>query len=171
LGLRGTKELSAVSILACVVRTQEKPNREWILGCDFSRQLGVEDLFCSGFTVAKPRMLQRRGWPGSVCNLHAIYEETVADPVTRHDAQVVDLFADGVVLLVEHNAPSGALLSVELLKRNGELVTSILACVVQIALLRDGTRVLTCNFIRTSGEQHLRALLSEAARVSKYDAR
>jgi hypothetical protein len=171
LDLPGGEELSAVSVLACVVRTQEQPNREWILGCEFSRQLGVEYLISFAFAVDKPRKSDRRGWPRSVCNLKAILEEAVADPVTRHDAHVVDLSADGVILLVEHNVPNGAMVSAELLTRNGELVTSILACVVQIALLPDGTRVLTCNFIRTLGEQHLRALLSEAARVSKDGAR
>jgi PilZ domain len=163
LDLPGGEELSAVSVLACVVRTQEQPNGEWILGCEFSQKLGVEDLFSFGFIGAKPGKLGRRGWLRSVCNLKAFYEETVADAGTRHDAQVVDLSADGVVLLVEHEVPNGALLSVELLKRNGERVTSILACVVQIAVLPDGQRVLACNFIRTLGEQHLRALLSGAA--------
>jgi hypothetical protein len=171
LDLPGGEGLSAVSVLACVVRTQERPNREWILGCDFSWQLGVEYFDNFGSAVDKPRKSDWGGWPRSVCSLKAIFEGTVADPVTRHDAQVVDLSADSVILLVEHNVPNGAMVSVELLTRNGELVTRILACVVQIALLPDETRVLTCSFIRTLGDQHFRALLSEAARVSNDDAR
>jgi hypothetical protein len=168
--LPGGEELPAVSVLACVVRTQEQPNREWILGCDFSRELGVEDLFCFGVAVAKPGELDRRGRLQSACNLQAFYVETVADAVTLHDALVVDLSVDGVVLLVEHEVPNGAMLGVELLKKNGEWVASILACVVQIAVLPDGNHILACNFIRTLGEQHLRALLSDAPTVSEDDA-
>jgi hypothetical protein len=171
LDLSGGEELSAVSVLACVVRAQEQPNREWILGCDFSRTPGVKNLFCFGIAAAKPGELDRLDWLRSGSNFSALYEDTVADPATGHDAQVVDLSADGVVLLVEHRVSNGVMLSVELLHRNGEPVTSVLACVVQIALLPDGKRILACNFIRTLGERHFRAVLSEAAKEFKDDSR
>ena len=61
---------------------------------------------------------------------------------------VWNLSACGVALLVENEVANGAMLSVDLLKSNGERVTSILACVVHIAALPDGKRILGCNFIR-----------------------
>jgi hypothetical protein len=167
LDLPGGEAASRVSVLACVVRCEAQPNGKCILGCSFSRELGTEDLQRFGVAPAKPAQTDQRGWLRFDCNVNATYEEPTADPVIRREAQVANLSAAGVALVVDTEVSNGAMLSVDLHKSSGALVTSILACVVHIVVLPDGKRVLGCNFIRALNEEHINELLFETTPLEK----
>jgi c-di-GMP-binding flagellar brake protein YcgR len=155
-----------VSILACVVRAEEQPNEMWVLGCNFSCELDAADLQRFGIAKVEPLPPDQRGWSRIECNIRAAYLETNAERPAWHEAQVANISAGGVALLVNRDVPNGTMLTLDLLTSAGERVTTILACVVHISALSDGSRVLGCNFICELSEEHLNALLFEPARAS-----
>jgi c-di-GMP-binding flagellar brake protein YcgR len=157
---------TAVSVLACVVRAEEQPNEKWVLGCNFSRELGAADLQRFGIAKARPLPPDQRSWSRIECNIRAAYLETNAEHPAWHEAQVANISAGGVALLVNRDVPNGTMLTLDLLTSSSERVTTILACVVHISVLPDGARVLGCNFICELSEEHLNALLFEPARAS-----
>jgi len=165
LDLPGGVEASHVSVLACVVHSQPQPKGGWLLGCSFSQELSLEDLARFGVGEVKHNKADQRSWLRFNCNVKAFYEETTADPVIRREAEVANLSAAGIALVVQDDVANGAMLSVELQKSSGERVTTILACVVHVVDLADGKRVLGCNFIRALADQHLNALLFETVRT------
>jgi c-di-GMP-binding flagellar brake protein YcgR len=162
LDLPGSDGPSDVSVLACVVHADQRAGGEWVLGCSFSQDLDALDLQRFGITKAKPPQPDQRGWSRFECHFHVYYIETNADTAVRREAQVANISAGGIALLVEHDVANGTMLSLDLCT-GGELVTSILACVVHISLLPDGTRALGCNFICELSEEHLNVLLFEPA--------
>jgi c-di-GMP-binding flagellar brake protein YcgR len=157
---------TSVSALACVVRAEEQPNAEWVLGCTFSRELDAADLRRFGIAKAKPVLPDQRSWFRIECNIRVAYLETNANKPAWHEAQVANISAGGVALLVDRDVPNGTMLTLDLLTSAGERVTTILACVVHISVLPDGARVLGCNFICELSEEHLNTLLFEPARAS-----
>jgi c-di-GMP-binding flagellar brake protein YcgR len=166
LDLPGGDDPNGVSVLACVVRAEEQPNGEWVLGCNFSRELNAADLQRFGIAKAKPVPPDQRSWSRIECNIRAAYLESNADKPAWHEAQVGNISAGGVALIVDRDVPNGMMLTLDLLTSAGEQVTTILACVVHISALPDGRRVLGCNFICELSEEHLTALLFEPARAS-----
>ncbi len=147
------------SVLACVVRSEQQPTGEWVLGCNFSAELDAFDLQRFGVLKAKPGQPDQRGWSRFGCNVRAQYTETTAEVTVKCAARVGNISVGGVSLLVDRDVPNGTMLSVDLLTADGDRVTTILACVVHVNVLPDGGRALGCNFICELSEEQLNTLL------------
>jgi c-di-GMP-binding flagellar brake protein YcgR len=164
--LPDSDDATGVSALACVVRAEQQPSGEWVLGCNFLRELDASDLQRFGIAKAKPVPPDQRSWWRFECNVKAAYLETNAARATWHEAKVANISAGGIALLVDRDVPNGAMLTLDLSTSAREQVTTILACVVHINVLPDGARVLGCNFICELSEEHLNTLLFEPASES-----
>lgn len=147
------------TVLACVVRAVPESGGQWALGCVFSRELSDETL--EGFGAKKVRLppSDKRTWMRFPTNVQARFQK-IGEPESRvHDAQVLNLSASGVGLLVDVPVETGALLSLDLVGHAGQITRTILACVVHVTSQSGTTSALGCNFIRQLSEDDLKALL------------
>jgi c-di-GMP-binding flagellar brake protein YcgR len=159
LDLPGTDGPSGGSVLACVVRAEQQADDVWVLGCNFSRELDAIDLQSFGIAKAKPGEPDQRGYSRFESNFKVYYTETNAEGAARLEARVANISASGIALVVDREVPNGTMLGLDLYTAGGDLVTSILACVVHINVLPESDRVLGCNFIRELSEKELNTLL------------
>jgi c-di-GMP-binding flagellar brake protein YcgR len=147
------------TVLACVVRVVSEQAQNWLIGCVFSRELSSEDLEAFGARRVEPGEADQRRWKRFACD-HPSQYQVVGDPENRsYSAQILNISASGIGLQVNHPLEAGALLSLDLLDREGQPVRSILACVVHTTLRASGECALGCNFIRELAEDELRSLL------------
>ncbi len=148
-------ELPGVLVLACVAHVTAWPDGEWALGCIFSSELQDEDLQLFGAQPAPDRRLQARfAYQGPIS-----YQVLDKHDPESHSAEVTDISATGVGLVVTHPVNIGALLSLELRGGGEPELLTILACVVRVSAHEPGCWMLGCNFIRELNDSELQTLL------------
>jgi hypothetical protein len=147
------------NVLACIVRVTAEPEGQWALGCTFSRELSDEDLQDLGARREKHAPADQRTWIRFPCEIRASYQQVGGDGVS-YDAQVQNISASGIALLVPAPVETGVLLTVELHAATGTEVRTILACVVHAASEGEGAWALGCNFIRELTEDDLNVLVT-----------
>jgi hypothetical protein len=147
------------SVLACVVRIHQEASDKWALGCVFARELSEEDLNRFGARRVRHAPEDQRIWMRFSTALKASFEQIGASGQPRRDAEVLNLSASGVGLLVDRFIDAGALLNVDLVGKEGTAARTILSCVVHVNQRDDGAWALGCNFIRELSEEDLRALV------------
>jgi hypothetical protein len=146
-------------VLACVVRVVPHRNGTWSLGCVFARELSAQDLETVGAKKAKPNPGDQRTWRRFDCVTTATYERIGEENGHAHAAQVLNISASGVGLLLDEPAEPGSLINLTLKGRHGEPVRSILACIVHTTVRAGGELAVGCNFIRELSEDELSALI------------
>lgn len=148
------------TVLACIVRAIEEAEGRWALGCVFSRELTDEEL--AGFGAKRVRHDDpgdQRIWMRFNCNLTAKFQ-TIGDANAPVDsADVLNLSASGVGLLVDRFVDAGTLLNIDLTGRDGQATRTILACVVHVNQQRASEWALGCNFIRELTDEDIQALI------------
>jgi hypothetical protein len=154
----GTPE-SASAVLACVVHVRPEGKEEWALGCTFSEELSDDDLTAFGAQRLKPPAPDNRNLVRFVCNVQASCQGVEDADKTTWPAQVVNISANGIGLLVERAVETGTLLSLDLRSPSTQSARTILACVVHVTTRPGSERLLGCNFIRELSEDDLKALL------------
>jgi hypothetical protein len=146
-------------VLACVVRVVPDRNGTWSLGCVFARELSAQDLEHVGAKKAKPTPGDQRTWLRYDCITTATYERIGEEIGQAHAAQVLNISASGVGLLLKEPAEPGSLISLNLQGKHGQAVRSILACIVHTTERAGDELAVGCNFIRELGEDELSALI------------
>lgn len=146
-------------VLACVVRCAPLGSGHWSLGCAFSRELASSELERCGADSTAPSPEDQRSWVRHPCNLKAAYERVGEGDEQTYDAQVLNVSASGVGLIVNEAVEPGSLINLRLYSPAGDLLRTILACVVHSTQRPSGERVIGCNFIRELGDEELAALL------------
>ena len=146
------------SILACVVRAQREPSGKWALGCVFARELPQDDLQELGASRVRHAPEDKRIWMRFPTALRASF-----NPISAHDgpaieAEVYNLSANGVGLLVTGRIEPGVLLNVKLTSHDRVVTRTLLSCVVHVSQ-REGQWALGCNFIRELSDEDLRAMI------------
>ena len=131
LELPGPDGKAVCAALACVVHTRQAGAEEWVLGCNFSKELEEEHLHAfTGDDAAAPH--EQRNWPRFAANLTASIQLTNSCDLTHWPAKVLNLSAGGLALVVERDIRNGTLLAVDLCAANGHTLDTILVCVVHI---------------------------------------
>lgn len=149
------------SVLACVVRCDERTGGGWVLGCTFAASLRNQDLQLFGAVRARPDEPDQRGWVRFESKARAFYRAVNGPEGDLLPATVLNVSASGVALEVPQPPPLGALISLDL-RAGDHFLFSTLACVVRVttpADATDGQAVLGCNFIGELADAQLRALL------------
>jgi hypothetical protein len=147
------------NVLACVVRVNQE-GEDWALGCVFSRELGDEDLEDFGAKRQKHSPADQRTWMRFPCQVKATYQVVGYEETPICTAEVLNISASGIGLLVNQSIEMGSLLNLELQHINGASRRTILGCVVHAN--RDDQRwALGCNFIRELSEGDLQSLVSD----------
>jgi c-di-GMP-binding flagellar brake protein YcgR len=150
---------SPYTVLACVVHASPHGEGEWAVGCTFSRELGDEDLQTFGARRIKPAGPDQRTWQRFTTSLKASYQIiTVAEP-RPCPAQVLNVSATGIGLVVTQPVQVGTVLSLELHGNNDAARRTMLACVVHATERGTGEWALGCNFIRSLSEEDLHSLV------------
>jgi hypothetical protein len=147
------------NVLACIVRVISLGEGAWALGCHFARELSDEDMEGLGGKREKHEPSDQRTWvrfPGSV---RARYQYVKDSDQSAYPAQVLNISASGVGLLVRQAIETGTLLTVELAPGAQERPRTMLACVVHAAAQEPGEWALGCNFIHELDEDDLHALV------------
>ena len=157
--LPGGTPQSASTVLACVVHVRPEGKGEWALGCTFSEELSDADLAAFGARRLKPPAPDNRSWVRFVCNVKATCQGLADAGQPAWSAQVVNISASGIGLLVERAVETGTMLSLELESPTTHVARTILACVVHVTTHPGNERLLGCNFIRELSEADLKALL------------
>jgi c-di-GMP-binding flagellar brake protein YcgR len=147
------------SVLACIVRVERQADGDWSLGCIFSRELGDDDLQTLGAQRMKHPPSDQRTWVRFPVKVRASYQVISANDPTDYPAEVLDISASGVGLLVRQAVDTGALLSVTLQGSEGKPGRTILACVVHTSGKEENRWGLGCNFIRELTDEDLEALV------------
>jgi c-di-GMP-binding flagellar brake protein YcgR len=145
-------------VLACVVRCTGLASGQWSIGCAFARELTTSDLERFGTTMAASPEDQRAN-VRHPSTLKATYQRVAEQDETEYTADVLNVSASGVGLLLREQLDPGSLISVQLRRPQGEVLRSILACVVHCTERANRDRVVGCNFIRELAEDELQALL------------
>lgn len=146
-------------VLACVVRVVPSGPGQWTVGCVFSRDLSKHDLEVLGGRKVRNNPSDKRAWLRCSTNRNARFQKIGEAEVSTCPARVVNLSAAGAGLVVPCQLESGALLNLELLDTDDQLIRTILACVVYVAGRDDGTWSVGCNFIRELSGDELKALV------------
>jgi c-di-GMP-binding flagellar brake protein YcgR len=147
------------TVLACVVRSIPQEGGKWSLGCVFSRELGSEDLDNFGAQKVPASGADNRVWVRFACAVKASYRKLDEPMDAAQTVEVLNISASGIGLVVQPSLEAGALLTVDLLDKNGRKAVSILACVVHTTLRAGGDYAVGCNFIRELTEEELQSLL------------
>jgi hypothetical protein len=147
------------SVLACVVRVVPQGKGEWALGCIFSRELSEDDLQSFGARREKHAPSDQRTWMRFPCNVKASYQRVANGDSGVHPAQVLNISANGVGLLVSQPIQTGTLLNVDMFPAGGAAKKTMLSCVVHVNSQGADQWALGCNFIRELNESDLNGLL------------
>ncbi len=146
-------------MLACVVRSTPLGEGQWSLGCAFSRELSTQDLEWFGAHKPQHSPEEQRTWVRHPCNLKATYQRIGEEDDQAYSAQVLNVSPSGVGLLLQDQVDPGSLMNLRLHNPNGDLVRTILACVVHSTQRANGELVVGCNFIRELAEDEVQSLL------------
>jgi hypothetical protein len=146
-------------VLACVVRAVPYRDGGWSLGCVFARELSAQDLEKVGAQKTKQTPGDLRTWTRYDCGTTATYQRIGEENGEAHAAQVLNISASGVGLLLNESAEPGCLINLSLQGKHGQPVRSILACIVHTTVRAGGELAVGCNFIRELGEDELSALI------------
>ena len=101
----------------------------------------------------------QRTWMRFHCNLRAHFN--LIGDLENHEikAQVLNVSASGIGLLVNQFIETGVLLNLNLVAKEGAAVRTILSCVVHVSKQAEGEWALGCNFIRELTEEDFRILV------------
>jgi hypothetical protein len=157
--LPGPTEHSPSFVLAYVVRVTPYPAGEWSVGCNFATELSDEELRPTGAKRLKSLPCDQRAWVRFPGQVRAAYQRVNPPEAEGRPAQVLDISASGIGLLADDPVEVGTLLNVDLRGPEGEVVLTILACVVRSAAHDGKEWALGCNFIRELTDRELGALL------------
>jgi hypothetical protein len=147
------------TVLVCVVHATPQGDQEWALGCSFAEELSNSDLAAFGASGDPAAAKENRRWVRFICKVKATYQ-LANDPAQKTwPAQLLNISAAGVGLLVEQAVEIGTLVNIELRKTAGDETRTILACVVHVVAHPEHEWTLGCNFIRELSDDDLRALL------------
>lgn len=145
-------------VLACIVRVMEEKPGQFALGCVFSRELANEDLEGLGGQRVRHEPSDKRIWKRFPTNLAANFQKVGDLNNEVFSAQVLNVSANGVGLLVRDKIDTGTLLTVDFLSED-EVRRTILACVVHVLRRDQEEWALGCNFIRELSEEDLHDLI------------
>lgn len=157
--IAGDSQGNQASVLACIVHCQELDQGQWALGCTFAEELSDEDLQGLGAKKERASTSDNRTWVRYVCNVKASYGLAEEEEEDLESAQVVNISAGGVGLLVQREIRNGTLLNLKLESEKREESRMLLACVVHVVAHPTSTWSLGCNFIRELSPSDLKALL------------
>ena len=127
------------------------------------RELSEADLQSLGANRERPEQDEQRQWKRFETNITATVQQVTTAEQTPCAAKVLNVSVSGVGLLVDRVIENGALLSVELHNAAATIDRTLLACVVHVSRRAAGEWALGCNFIRSLGEDDLKALLESDA--------
>ena len=157
--LPGADDQSWSNVLACVVHCAEDDDG-YSIGCTFSRDLSDTDLASFGARREREGADDQRQWKRFTCSVMATYQLVATQDERSHDAQVLNISASGVGLLVDRAIENGTLLSVQLRSTDGTTQRTMLSCVVHVNRQGAAEWALGCNFIRSLSEEDLKAFSS-----------
>src|SRR5205823_4069079 len=121
------------TVLACVIHVRQQGAGEWSAGCTFSESLSDPDLETFGARRQKPaRPDDHRSWVRFPCNVEASWQRIDHSAGERWDAQVVNISASGIGLLIDRPVENGTLLNLDLRGPTTHSSRTILACVVHV---------------------------------------
>lgn len=147
------------TLLAYLAWVKPLPGGEYALGCTFAGELGPTELQTFGAELVRADAEDQRTYVRFVCDTPANYQLIKTRETQRWPAQVVNLSAGGVGLLVAQAVEPGTTLSLELYKRGEASVLTMLACVIRVNTLSGGKWLLGCNFIRELTDHELQACM------------
>lgn len=146
------------AVLACVLHVKEVAAGQWALGCNFVNELTHDDMVALGVKRERATPDDPRNWVRFPADVRATCQALGDENAHSLEAQVSNLSASGLALLVAEAIEAGTLLNLELKGPHGQPLP-MLACVVHVSSQSPGQWVLGCNFIRELSELDLQALL------------
>lgn len=146
------------SILACVIQVRMDSDDTWAVGCVFCEELNDDELATFGASRVKAPAEDKRSFVRFPCNVKATYERTEDPADTTASAEVDNVSATGIGLLLDRPLELGSLLNVHLRHAERDDTRTILACVVHVTTRPGGKCLLGCNFIRELADDDMKAL-------------
>ncbi len=154
-------ERATSTVLAYVVRVNRDSEGDWSVGCSFASELTDSDLEPFGARRLKSQVEDDRTWVRFPCQARATYQPAKTPEVPAVPAEVLNISAGGVALLVADPVELGTLLNLELHDESGQFRLQMLGCVVRLSGQGGLDWVLGCNLIRELSRRELKALLEK----------
>jgi hypothetical protein len=158
--LPGLSRKTISTVLAYVVRVEPSSEGDWSVGCTFATELTDDDLAPFGVARKPSHVNDQRAWVRFPCDVRASFQFVKAVEPTTWSAQVVNMSANGLGLVVDESVDLGKLLNLELRAIQGDYTLGILACVVRHTPEADGRFTLGCNLIRELTDKEIKSLLN-----------
>jgi hypothetical protein len=146
------------SILACVIQVRMESDDTWAVGCVFCEELTDDELGSFGASRVKAPAEDSRSFVRFPCNVKATYERVDDSGNETADAEVENVSATGIGLLLDRKLELGSLLNLHLRNPARTETRTILACIVHVTQRPDGKCLHGCNFIRELAESDMKAL-------------
>lgn len=146
------------SILACVIQVRMDSDESWSVGCVFCEELNDDELSAFGASRVKAPADDKRAFVRFPCSVKATYERTDGPEGVLCPAEVDNVSATGIGLLLDRPLELGSLLNLQLRHTDRDETRTILACVVHVTTRPGGQSLLGCNFIRELADEDLQAL-------------
>ena len=162
LELRRRRLGGGTAVLACVAHCQALAAGGFVVGCNFSTELGDADLRLLGAKRLAAPEGDQRDWERVPAEGRVIYTG-VHPPCPPRPAEIHNLSPTGVALRTRERLTPGTLLSLELCDRDGRGVLTLVACVVYLSDLGDDRWLVGCNFACELEDEDVRAIAGQGA--------
>jgi hypothetical protein len=147
------------TVLACVIHATRQTDGAFAIGCAFSDELGDDQLRQFGARKQLAESEDKRTWMRFAATGHAEYVVLPPAGLPARRAEIANISASGIGLVVSEKVEAGAMLDLLLKTKTGEQALDILACVVFIGARSEGGWIAGCHFIREVDEADLKRLM------------
>ena len=147
------------TVLACVTHINESGHEKWDVGCSFSLELSDDEMRTFGATKSALGADDPRAWVRHPARGTVEFRVLPGHDGPPRTAQLVDLSAAGVGLVVDDELEAGSAITVSMKRLDDKPDRPILACVVYQTKRPDGKWAVGCNFLHRLTESELDELL------------
>jgi hypothetical protein len=150
-------------LLANLVQATAQANDEWELECAFAAQLTDQDLEPFGGQVRGPETpSDLRRFARYACDAPAFYQVLRSFDTQSWPAQIVDISAGGLGMLVGRPLEVGMTLKIELSVTTDKGPLRVVGCVVRFSFVSGREWLVGCNFLRHLSDAELAACRKDA---------
>lgn len=152
----------AGSMRARVVHVEETTNDHWLIGCAFISELDEPELrFFEAARVRPENATDGRRWVRFPCNVETLCYTCETVPGERHRAQILNVSAGGLGLLMPCEFSRGTLLRLEIPLGIAQPARLLLVRIVRCVEQAGRGYFLGCEFANQLGEEELRILVGD----------
>jgi len=148
------------ALRARVIHAEKVGDGNWLVGCAFILELDDAELRFFHAEKIKPVVDDGRRWVRFPCDIETVCYTCETVPGERLRAQIINVSAGGLGLMIPCEFPQGTLFRLELPTAKSQPARLLLLRVVHCVEQENRGWFLGCEFARQLGDEELHALLT-----------